>query len=378
MLRPRSYSTLSSRSASWLSPLLIATLLAGCGGSGGSKAGGGGTPGLPGHIYVADFGNGSGTIFQYAMSSTGIVTPLSPSSFVTPPKTDSLTVSPDGTLLYAAQDNPSPTFGQYLIGSDGTLSANAAPTVATDNTPGGGTFTPDGKFFLGTNFGAASLKAFSVGVDGASTLTSTIATGSQPENVVTDATGHFAYVTNFNAGNISEYSLTSNGSLGTIGSVGAGAGPYGITRSGSFVYVCNIANSSISEYTINAGTGALVDQGVTISSGAGVNSDVDGIVTDPTGKFAYASNDGGTGNATITCYKIGSNGNLSKNGNDVTIGATSTFQYIAIDRSGHFIATLGTGTQLLTMYKINADGTLTAVGTPTSVNANIAGLAFGP
>jgi DNA-binding beta-propeller fold protein YncE len=378
MLRQRPRSISISRSAFLLSSLVLASLFsASCGGSGVSKSGGGG--GSSSHLYIADYGNTAGALLQYSVSATAVPTPLSPSSITAALHTDSISVSPLGGLLYAAVDGPQ-AIGQYLVNPDGSLVANAAPSVGTDQTPGGSTFTHDGKFFVETNFGANSVKAYSVQPDGTLVLTSTAFTQSQPQQVAIDATNSYAYVTNFSSGTVSEFSITANGSLLQTGIAQCGSHPYGLATTGHFLYVCNRNDGTISQYSIAPATGLLTSLGPDVLADLDSSSQPDMVVIDPSGRFAYVVCDGGTtGNAGVTPFKIGTDGKLTRNGSSFSLGIASDFEFVAMDPSGHVLAMVGSGTNFMSTYKIKSDGTLTPVVDRASIQASsITGLAFGP
>jgi 6-phosphogluconolactonase (cycloisomerase 2 family) len=104
--------------------------------------------------------------------------------------------------------------------------------------------------------------------------------------------GQFVYVAN-DGGNVSAYTINaSTGALMPIlGSpFGAGGGPFSVAvdPTGRFAYVTNQFSDDVSGYTINATTGALTAiPGSPFATGLTPLS----VAVDPAGKFAYVAND---------------------------------------------------------------------------------------
>ncbi len=151
----------------------------------------------------------------------------------------------------------------------------------------------------------------------------------------------FAYVANDVSGNVSAYTI--NSSTGALSPVlgspfGAGTGPVSVAvdPSGKFAYVANESSANVSAYTINSTTGALSPvTGSPFAAGSFPFS----VAVDPTGKFAYVANACG-----VTCTV---SGNVSAYTIDSTTGALSPVPgspfaagsfpiSVAVDPSGKF------------------------------------------
>ena len=81
-------------------------------------------------LYVTNFG--SNTVSGYVIGSSGLLTPLSTSSYVTGPAV--IAVSPSGSFLYVSNDSGSGIFA-YAIGPGGLLTPLSTPTFATGASP---------------------------------------------------------------------------------------------------------------------------------------------------------------------------------------------------------------------------------------------------
>jgi len=277
---------------------------------------------LSGFIYVAN--NLSGNISGFSInSSTGALTPVPGSPFTAEIGVDSLTIDPQGGFLYAASEQ-SANLWIFSINSNGSLgsvggspmlissSGSESSSVVVDPTgkylyvitgspvgiygfsrnattggltqlvgfpvPANGqanqtTFNPSGKFLLVTGTGVfgleGGLEVFSLNAaTGAlsTTTASPVQVGRDPAGVVMDSSGTYVYVPNTADSTISAFTMdSSSGSLSSIGgspfpSGGNGSinGPTGITADNisHFVYVCNASND-VSVFSINASNGAL-------------------------------------------------------------------------------------------------------------------------
>jgi 6-phosphogluconolactonase (cycloisomerase 2 family) len=86
-----------------------------------------------------------------------------------------------------------------------------------------------------------------------------VAAGDGPWSVTVDASGSYVYVANNGDNTISQYSIGSDGALTHLSAaIAAGQSPRSITTdiSGSYVYVSNYNDGNVSQYRIGA-TGIL-------------------------------------------------------------------------------------------------------------------------
>jgi 6-phosphogluconolactonase len=204
--------------------------------------------------------------------------------------------------------------------------------------------------------------------------------------------GKFAYVTN--SGDVYDYGNEGDGSVvtyavdattGILTSTGIINGncpgmclPSSVVvdPSGKFAYVANGGGSvpyNVAIYTINATTGALTPTG-TVAAG----TDPVSVTVDPSGKFAYVVNGNFGSTGTVSLYTINATtGALTSVG---TIAAGTGPVSLAVDPSSKFAYVTNSGSNDLSMYTINStSGALTSVGTvatgtePVSVAVNPSG-----
>jgi 6-phosphogluconolactonase len=194
--------------------------------------------------------------------------------------------------------------------------------------------------------------------------TPTVAAGMKPFSVAVDATGKYAYVVNFGdavAANstVSQYSIdAATGALApmTPAAVVTGLNPLSITvaPNGKSAYVV-LSGGNVAQFAIGATGGLTPLTPATLATGATPSN----VTIDPTGKFAYVAN----GDGTISQYTVSSvTGALTAAGSVAVTGAAP--YGITIDPSGKFAYTTG-GTEVA-QFSINATtGALAPLATPT-------------
>jgi 6-phosphogluconolactonase (cycloisomerase 2 family) len=232
--------------------------------------------------YVANFGDN--TVSQYNIGTTGALTPMSTATVSTGPTGSfpaSIVISPNGKFAYVANYACSgagcvPTQGtiaQYSVGADGALTALSPLTVNTGgptSQPNSLVVDPTSTYLYVANAGDGKVSQFTIGSTGALTSTNApIAAGTFPFSVTVDPSGRFVYVANTGSasgpavqGTISQYSIGAGGALSVIGtgSVPAGLGVSSVTvdPTGKYAYATNRGESSLSQYSIDPTTGALM------------------------------------------------------------------------------------------------------------------------
>jgi len=117
-------------------------------------------------VYVAADNTSNGGINQYTMNSDGTLSPLSPAA-LTLPHTTNVIISPNGNYLYAGQNTSATALiYQYSINTTtGTLSP-LSPASACPGTTGSITLSGDGRYFYGINFFTNYVIQCSVNSDG--------------------------------------------------------------------------------------------------------------------------------------------------------------------------------------------------------------------
>jgi 6-phosphogluconolactonase (cycloisomerase 2 family) len=203
-----------------------------------------------------------------------------------------------------------------------------------------------------------------------------VSAGDEPAAIAVDQAGRHAYVVNVGDGTISQYSIAADNSLvplnpATIVNPGMktlGVMPSAVTLdfSGSFLYVANSGDATLSQFSIGSG-GQL-----TPLTPATVPAGTEPVSMAASGGQVYVANSGGavpTGMASISQFSRGADGTLTPL-NPAAVSAGASPVAIAIDQT---IAPFGTAFVMsdcdgslcvgsITPFAVGAGGELTAIG----------------
>jgi YVTN family beta-propeller protein len=308
--------------------------------------------------------------------------------------------APAGEQFVDSVDNQLTVVGDFVAGSVVRWNGSDRPT--TSNGSINGLLAQISASDIAAA-GTAAVTVFNPAPGGGSSnpLTFTITTGAVfPESIAVDPAGKLAYVANLGCssgagGYVSMYTI--NPTTGALASIGPPVSTYGygvyadsitVDPIGKFAYVTDSgdvydygdgADGNVAMYTIDATTGALTSTG-TINGNCPGLCLPSSVVVDPSGKFAYVANGGGS-STSVSMYTInGTTGNLTSIG---TIAAGKVPVFVTVDPSGKFVyvANAFSGSAgSVSMYTINATtGALTSIGTiatgedPVSVALDPAG-----
>jgi 6-phosphogluconolactonase len=256
-------------------------------------------------------------------AATGVLTPVTGSPFSTGGAAPSaVTVSPNGAFAFVANLGSNNVSVFTINAGTGALTAVAGSPFVVGTNPTGVTVSPDGLVAFVTN-GVSSgvstdVSAFTVNpTSGVLTPVpgSPFAAGTNPIAVAVAPGGTFAYVVNRGDNTITVFSIdAATGALtallgGTGNPFPTGTAPNGIaiTPNGSFLYVSNSGTNNVSAYAINSGTGVLTPLLAGTGNPFAADTTPSGITVTPDGKFVYVANNG--------------SGNVSAYGVDASTGA---------------------------------------------------------
>jgi 6-phosphogluconolactonase (cycloisomerase 2 family) len=308
--------------------------------------------------------NGSGTINDAPVYNVVV-------SCVTPQRP--VTVDPSGNFAYAANVVKS-TISVYTI-SSGELTH--LQTIGAGTTPYSVTVHPSLEFAYVASYSDNTIWVYDIAADGTLTAKQTVnvGAGTNPTSVTIHPSLEFAYVANVGNNTISVYAIAADGTLTAKQTVNVGAGTNStsvtIHPSLEFAYAANMGDNTISVYTINSGLLThlqTIDAGVS-PGGTGVSPV--SVTVDPLGTFAYVANEGDN---TISVYTI-SSGELTAL---QTIGTGVSPVSVTVDRLGTFAYVANEGDNTISVYSINS-GLLTALQTivagvsPVSVTVHPSG-----
>jgi 6-phosphogluconolactonase len=165
-------------------------------------------------------GQSSGVVEAFTVSS-GVLTVLKSSPYLTGSSPYGLTIDHAGTYLYTANtlDN---SISEFAIQSDGSLKQfSSSPVGQTYAAPRALMVDNSGKYLYVADLGSSNLGAYGIGSDGSLTLltNSPFTTGVQPSFVVGDPSGKYLFVGNQSSPAIQSFSLdTTTGTLTSVAS----------------------------------------------------------------------------------------------------------------------------------------------------------------
>lgn len=332
-----------------------------------------------------------------ALSSTGAAVPTGGSNL------RSISIDPTGRFAYVANDGSGNISAFSINSSTGALTRiDAVPGLGgienfpAETNPTSVTIAPSGKFAYVANFGSDSISAYAINnTTGALTMIDqngpisfggSVWAGSKPTSVTIDPSGQFAYVTNFGSSSISTYSIDAGTGILTALHTVAGRngnlamtmtrGTTAITYSPRFAYVANYDSADVSAYSINAETGVLTQ--IPCGGGTGCNgsnfqtgTNPASVTVEPSGRYAYVANSfNGAGGNSVSGYSINaSTGKLTSLGAPVSAGSSP--RSVIADPSGKFVYVANYVSDNVSVFSIdNATGALS----PLDADAGTAGI----
>lgn len=220
--------------------------------------------------YVTNAGNGS--ISEYAIATDGTLTALGSTvtGLANPFGIRTLT-NANGTFLYVT-DSSTGLIYAYSVQPDGALAEiDSAKTLPSGGgNPGLIAINQAATYLYVDDLAGGQVSEFAIGTDGAlSFVTNTSALAGEPIGIATATNGGIDYVyVAYQAANEVVIYRIAGGAIQTVGNVGGLDEPTGIAvdSTGSFVYVTNQGNGTVSEYAINGSCGKLLCPAGTFNS----------------------------------------------------------------------------------------------------------------
>ena len=337
--------------------------------------------------YVGSGGGAQVTAFSIN-PTTGVPTAVAGSPFLGA-GTGSLTiaVSPSSKFVYAVGgDNISAfsvnaTTGKLTSVKGSPFAAGSDAFYATMDSAGT-------RLYVTTIFGSTEVWTYKIAASGALTVLNKVRTPQVPAGVAlltgsasVTYTPKFAYVANSGSNNISAYTIkaTNGHTTAVSGSpfpAGTTPNSVAVDPSGRFAYAANVGSNNVSAYTINSSTGALTEiSGSPFPAGSGP----DAVAVDPSGRFVYVTN-GRSMNISAFTINASTGALTAISGSPFAAGGAKTEPIsVTVDPSGQFVYVTSTstvgGSGNISASTINAStGALTAVtGSPFATGVNYPG-----
>jgi 6-phosphogluconolactonase (cycloisomerase 2 family) len=332
--------------------------------------------------YVTD--SGANTVFAYTIdSASGALTAVAGSPFATGTGPAAIAIDPAGKVAIVANQTSGDVSTFTINSATGALAQSAGSPFATGAAPTSVGITPSGHYAYVADGLANKVVGFSIdSTTGAVAAVPGVSftTGSSPVSVAVDASGRFVYVLNAGATSetITAYAIDApTGNLAAVASIrtrGQGSmiamsgGPAAITYIPKFAYVANNYGNTISAYSINPATGVLTNvAGSPFATGSSPF-----VAMDQAGAFLYSNNAAG-GNISGFAIDQTSGGLTEVQGSPFAGGTLLLPQSIALDPTGRFAYVTNNSpisTSLAGFAIDRATGALTALaGSPFPVGA---------
>lgn len=300
-------------------------------------------------IYVA--GTPSAVAAFRINDNSGAVSNLVGSPYVAGNSPSSVVADPSGRFLYVANATDD-TISLFTINSSSGGLTEVLPRTGTGLTPACMAIDSGGTFLFVADQGGNSVESFQIGASGGLTPVSSLTLGDSPAGLVLTSSGllfvplpnfsdiailsensgvlklvgfshvangvagiavdsgaKFLYATNPATNTVSGFAIQSGGTLTPVPGLTAGTGSTPVAAAvdltGAFLYVANNGGGSVSQFSIDATTGALTALSPTTVT---VGTNPAFVVIDPGGKFVFVGNEG---SKSVTELSISSKGLLS-------------------------------------------------------------------
>jgi 6-phosphogluconolactonase len=368
--------------------LPIAFFMGGCPSDNGGGPANEGTV-TPPVAYVAN--RGSDDVSGYTINTaTGVLTSVGANvpAGINP---SAVAVSPNGRFAFVSNASSNNVSAYSINAATGVLSPVTGSPFAAGAAPSAVTVSPNGAFLFVTNLGSNNVSVFTVNAEtGALTgvAGSPFTVGTNPSAVTVSQNNMFAFVTNgVSSGVSTDVSVfTINPTTGVLTPVpgspfAAGTNPIAVAvaPSGTFAYVVNRGDDTITAFSIDATTGVLT---VLVVAGNPFPTGIapSGITITPNGSFLYVSNNGTND---VSAYAINTGTGvltplLAGTGNPFPAGTTPSG--ITVTQDGKFVYVANNGSGNVSAYGADPlTGVLTAlspaVGNPFSAGTLPSGVA---
>jgi 6-phosphogluconolactonase (cycloisomerase 2 family) len=255
------------------------------------------------------------------------------------------------------------SLGQFLVGTDGSLTLQAAGALPTSFSPGSLVLAADGTHGWVTYQDDNEIDTFALDAHGAATFTggSTGTLGTQ-DALAVSPDGTKLYTAEYSAAQLTQTAILAGGGLGSTPAYSqpSGVNPSAVaaTPDGAHVYVANASSDSLSGYGYDS-TGKLVALSPASTSTTTYGSSPRALAVNPNGGLLYATlyNSG-----RIVAYAIdASTGALTYRASQLT---GTQPRGIAVTPSGGYAYVANYGSNTISQYTL-AGGSLTPLSTPT-------------
>ena len=321
----------------------------------------GSTSNVPGSVTWASSNTAVASVTSAGLMTTasqGVAVISAVSSDLNLTATTPVEVSATGQARFAYVTNyRDDTVSLYMVdGTNGQLFPAEDKFLGGGNGPVALASRPLGEFLYTANKDSASVSEFSIDpISGVLTLISNTQTVIGPFSLAVHPSGQYLFVS---GAQLLVYSIASNGTLGLTQQVINN--PIFVTAdiSGTLVYAAQSFPGGIYGYSFDASRGLLTPiDGSPFSAGLNPQS----VIVHPSGKFAYVANGNGQ---SVSMFSVDPTTGALIGQGEVAVQQIPTF--LAFDRSGNFLYVTNQSSNSISAFAVDAiTGNLTALpGSP--------------
>jgi 6-phosphogluconolactonase (cycloisomerase 2 family) len=338
--------------------------------------------------YLYGATNGNGEVTPLAVSNTAGTITSATGAAVTETGVVSVAIEPHEKYLYVAESGGSVLSYSMSGGATGTGALTAGNTVALSAGLTSIATEPSGEFLFALNRSAKTITVLSINQTNGQLTSESTTTGvgtGNAQQLAVDPTGRFLYVADGGVSttspafqeSIDAYSINpSSGALTFIASYATGGtseqvasmpsniGPLtlAVDSTGRFLYIPNVVQGSVTEYSIDNTAGSLTKLGTLVDT-THLNEPIC-VAANPTQDVVYVVSAAGD---TIATYSINTTTTSSAFGELTFVGSAATSTgpiWASVDLSGLFAYVCDYSASAISLYKVNqSNGSLTANST---------------
>jgi len=319
--------------------------------------------------------SGSGTVSVFAVSTTGMMTPVSGSPFSAGAGAEFVAFDSVHKLLFVSNQTANTVSAFSVNTATGMLTAVPGSPFATGTRPTGIAVDPMGRFVFVANQAANSISVFTIGMNG--TLSSAAGSpfaASNPFGLAVNPAGTVLFANNFpdsqttDLNTVSSFQIGAGGTLSPVaGSPFSTAGSPGFASSiglamdptGNFLFVGDHMAQAIVPFSVSS-TGGLTPVSALPAAAPGCSVSCHNnplrVAVHPNSQFVFATN---VQAGTVSAFKA-SNGVLS------SIAEVPTGQHpfgVTLDPSGGFLFVVNNVDNTVSAFSVNMS---TGMATPVS------------
>jgi 6-phosphogluconolactonase (cycloisomerase 2 family) len=328
--------------------------------------------------------SGSGTVSAFAVSNTGVMTPIPAAPFSAGAGAEFMAFDATHKFLFVSNQTANTVSVFSVNTSTGMLTAVPGSPFATGARPTGIVADAQGRFVFVANQADSSISAFSLGANGALTqIAGSPFPAANPFGLVVNPLGTVLFAGNFPDSQTSDLNTVSSFQIGASGALTPISGsPFSTANSagfasvvgmaadpsGRFLFVGDHMAQTIVPFNITA-SGGLTPVGALPAPAPGCSVSCHNnplrLTVHPSNRFVYATN---VQAGTVTAFSL-SSGTLSP----IADVATGTHPFgVILDSAGSFLFVANKVGNTVSAYAVNPSaGTLTPVaGSPFSGSLN--------